>query len=61
MTLHLSNYLSQWIYQVDIVTSNILVHRHYGGDKMIYDIVPIKLAKHVDLSDKHCNIKYTCT
>ena len=31
---------------MNIVTSNILVHRHYGGDKIINDIAFIKLAKH---------------
>ena len=61
MTLHLSNYLSQWIYQVNIATSNILVHRNYDGDKMINDIALIKLAKPVDISGKYCYIKYTCT
>ena len=53
--------LSLWIYQVGIVTSNILEHRHYDGDKMINDIALIKLAKPVDISGKHCYIKYTCT
>ena len=52
MTLHLPNYLSLWIYQVNIVTSNIIVHRHYGGDKMINDIALIKLAKPVYISGK---------
>ena len=43
------------------VTSNILVHRHYDGDKMINDITLIKLAKPVDILGKHCYIKYNCT
>ena len=42
-------------------TSNIIVHRHYDGDKMINDIALIKLAKPVDISGNYCYIKYTCT
>ena len=42
------------------MTSNILVHRHYDGDKMINDIALIKLSKPMDISGKHCNIIYTC-
>ena len=61
MALHLLNCLSLLIYQVNIVTSNILVHRHYDEDKMINDIALNKLAKPVDISGKHCYIKYTCT
>ena len=53
--------LSLWIYQVGIVTSNILEHRHYDGDKMINGIALIKLSKTVDISGKHCYIKYTRT
>ena len=53
MILHLSNYLSLRIYQVNIATSNILVHRHYDGDKMINDIALFKLAKSVDISGEH--------
>ena len=44
-------------YQVNIVTSNILVYIHYDGDKMINDIALIKLAKPVDISGTHCYTK----
>ena len=49
MILHLSNYLSLLIYQVNIVTSNILVHRHCDGDMLINDIALIKLSKPVNI------------